>query len=350
MDNTNRSNGTKFDLPELITSCLYASAISAMLSLSMSLNQAEISFVLIINTVLVIFLVFADWNNRIFVPLHFPKEDLKVQREPFFKSTKLISEIISMVLLVIFYSYLIKGNYGTDKIMNIYFLFALYLLACGVWNLLMVRIMNGINIKPLLTSLIRGNVFDIPDLKNYTKNFVERVKAEEIELKKILRNEVNDTDEDTDKSVEKYKKKKRYLLIKINIARTLAQFIGNHISWVNFWISFVLLVITFNGTKHFSFIKTNLDSLQCHSSFFLMKLILIGGLFLTLLIFISCIELNSVVKKTVYGIMMVVCLLIFYSFFSIKGFLNSSHSVSDGKDLNSFSSFSSSCCVINYLN
>lgn len=321
MNNTNASNGTKFELPELITSLLYASAVSAMLSLSMSIEHIKITFTSIINTILVIFLVFADWNNRILVPLHFPTKDLEEQRKPLFQYTKLVSEIVSMVFLVMFFSYLVKENYCTDKTINIYLLFALYLIACGVWNLLMIRIMQGINIRPLVKSIIKGSVFDIPDLNQYTKNFIENIDKKEKELHQKYKQNVGKTKSETIRNFKKYDKETKHLLIKINLAKTLAQFIGNHIFWINFWISIMLIVITFDLTKYFSFTEIHIDSLQLPISFVSIKVILLFILILTLFVFIIFIELNSVFRKTFYGLTMFVFLLTFYSCFSIDGLI-----------------------------
>ncbi len=318
MNTTKQARESDFSLreylPELITSLLYASAISAILSFSMSLNQDNNDIIAIINTFLIIFLIFADWNSRILVPLHFPPQDLNLQRKPFFQYSKLILEIISMVFLVLFYSYLLKENFNTINGINIYTIFTFYLFACGVWNLLMIRIMNGINVKPLRKSILNGSVFDLPDLKDYTNKFVEKVKDEEKELDKMLQNDVNDSGKDNVKSINAFMRKKAKLALKINLARTIAQFIGNHILWANFWVGILIVSRVFLNTSSFDQTNINIgESISISLYSVKIAIILILG-FIFFLILFNVFKLNNV--KILFGLSLFIFLLLFYTLLS----------------------------------
>jgi len=238
----------QFDSPEIITSLLYASSISAMLSLSIGLIHSTIDIATIVNTFLIIFLVFADWNNRVIIPLAFPIADLNTQRKPIYQFSKLAGEIVSMVFLVVFYSYFIKENFKTDNEINIYFLFSLYLIACWLWNLIMIKIMQGIDILPLVRSLFTGKVIDLEDLKDYTKIFLERIENKETEINNDHKQKI-ENNEETDEAIKDTQKRKRNLQFETSSARFIAQLIGNHIVWVNFFAAAVF----FLKTKEFWF-------------------------------------------------------------------------------------------------
>jgi len=319
MTNNNYTNGGNSGLhvflPELITSLLYASAISSMLSLSMNIEHAALSIKVILDTALIIFLVFADWNNRILIPLQFPSETLNEQRKPLFQYTKLVSEIISMVLLVIFYSYFIKNNYSVDKIINIYFMFALYLIACGVWNLIMIRIMKGIDLVPLLKCLLKGNVFDLQELEDFTKNFSDNFRKKEEKLN--INYNVERGILGQYQSVKKLNKGQKKILREVNLARMLAQFIANHIIWLNLWISMMLIITTLYWASNLEIIEDAVEYLKLPISINMAKIILLLIVGMILFGTILCSAIDSALRKCIFGISMIAFLLIFYSCFAI---------------------------------
>jgi len=294
-------------LPELLTSLLYASAISSMLSFTMNLIHESINYITVINTFIVIFLVFADWNSRILVPLHFPNPDKNRQRKPFFQYAKLINEIISMVLLVLFYSYFLKNNHGGDKFINIFTLFTAYLFMCGLWNLLMIWIMDGLSVCELIKSSFKGNTYEIHGLEKYTMDFRNKIEKEETELKGILKKEL-DENNNADVPIRNYNKNVFRLKIKINFARIITQLIGNHILWVNFFVGIVILL------KLQKFI--NIDEIICfdvgisfpnHLNIIIMLFISSIILILTLLF-----DLRKKISKTLFGILLLSLLLLLY--------------------------------------
>jgi hypothetical protein len=117
----------KFQFPELITTLLYASAVSTMMSFSI---KEKITIPIFYNTIIIILLVFADWHNRILTPLNFPKEDQDAKQRPFFQFAKISFEVIGMYCLVVFFSFFIniKQPEGiTFQSINKYWAFAGYL-------------------------------------------------------------------------------------------------------------------------------------------------------------------------------------------------------------------------------
>ena len=313
MKSLQNSKLSQFDSPEIITSLLYASSISAMLSLSIGLTQTTIDLTVIINTFLIIFLVFADWNNRIIIPLAFPNTDLDIQRRPAYQFSKLAVELVSMVFLVVFYSYFIKDNFKTTDNINIYFLFSFYLLACWVWNLIMIKIMQGIDLLPLIRSLFSGKVFELEDLEDYTKNFLERIEKKEEEIKKIHKDETN-KDKETDKVVLAYQKRMRSLVFDTSSARLVAQFVGNHIVWVNLFAA----ILFFLKTKELwitygSFVLTPFGG-EIEISYIIIPYFFLIVSIILLIIFFMKLKRRS----AFYGILLIVTMVLTYSLVSPK--------------------------------
>ncbi len=309
MNTTNRvdckNHNLREYLPELITTLLYASAISAMLSFIISVEK-ESNILMIFNTFLIILLVFADWNNRILIPSYFPPEDKTVKKsKPLIQYSKLAFEIFSMVFLIMFFRYLIKGDHVTVKIINIYTIFTFYLFSCGIWNIIIIKIMSGIKFKSLLISIFKGNVFDMEGLSKYIGDFVKNIKKERDMCRETLITGIENT-EKINTHVNSYQNSMNRSILKMNIVRTFAQFIGNHILWANFIVGLILILHSYNIT-----ISINYQiNVLFHFSLSLGIIILLA---FVLLILIWKIDLEERKNKALFGLTLLLLLLIIYT-------------------------------------
>jgi len=221
-----------------------------------------------------------------------------------------------MVLLVLFYSHFVKSNYQTEEFVNIYSLFACYLVTCGVWNIIILKIMKRIKFVSLLKSLFQGNTFELEHLKEYTEDFItkyeEKEKKLEIEFDNARKkNGFKD-------GLKKVKKGGRKLIPQINLARALAQYIANYILWINFWVASMILLLAFNFHEHLFFFNNLYKMLKIPLNLetFQIALLLIVSVVLISIVFF--IQLNSVYNKRLFGNLLILFLLIFYSIFSVQ--------------------------------
>lgn len=304
-----------FDSPEIISSLLYASSISSMLSLSISLEPENISVATIANTFLIVFLVFADWKNRVMVPLvAFPPYDLEIQRKPAYQFFKLVGEIISMVFLVVFYGYFIKNNYTTEKPICIYTIFACYLVACGIWNLIMIKIMQSIDLRPLIKGIFKGDIFDLPDLKNYTKSFMARMKKKEEDIEKEHLNTINSNPKKVKESARLVVSKDDKIQSVKNSARLMAQFIGNHIVWVNFFAAIIFLLKA--NDISFAFGEFNITIWE---KVLIIKYIYFFYLGIVILfLYLGKLFFKMHIKMTRFGILLMLLMIVTYSIVGLK--------------------------------
>jgi len=188
---------------------------------------------------LIVFLVFADWHNRILIPLRFPDADFKLQRSPLIQYSKLGLEITNMVLLVLFYGLINESN--GDK----YWFFTAYLGVCLLWNWLMINVMGKLQAIPLFRALFNGKVFDMPDLGSYTKRFIENIKAKESELHTNYQNSVASQTTISLKDI-RFHKSSFILNLKVKSAKFVFQLIGSHILWINGYVLGLLLLPLMN--------------------------------------------------------------------------------------------------------
>jgi len=236
-----------FKTPELITSFLYASGISSMLSLIITTN--EITFPTTINTVIVIILVFVDWNNRIFIPIHFPNINNNNNNNNNNNQTgvrilwnkkfaKLFFEISGMVLLVLFFNKFSRIEYSNEKDFNIYTIFSTYLILTGLWNINILNFM-GIRIRSGIKKVLFGIVIEIEPLKGITTSLLNKIEL----LEKKLQEDIPASGVTC--AVNKFNKEKKKIIIRNNIYRLLPQIIGNHIIWFNLFIALILINYNF---------------------------------------------------------------------------------------------------------
>jgi len=302
----------KFQFPELITTLLYASAVCSMMSLC--INKEVISISLVINTVIITFLVFADWHNRILTPLSFPNADQIAKQQPLMQFFKLSFEVIGMYFLVVFFSLFIKGQNNISlKDVNKYNAFAGYLLTCFIWNYLAFKIMKGLSSKALISGIIKGNVFDIPGLNDYTGTFNKKIQDAEGELEKQFSNDrISKSFNDTISKAHRKLKRQR---ISVDLARFCAQLIANHLIWINAFVSSFIIFSLYIGKPDdtlFEILLSNLkfDNFLIDSS--LLKFILV--LSVLLLLYTSFISIRT--HKTFSGISILIILLLFYCNFT----------------------------------
>lgn len=283
--------------------------------------HVNITCTTIIKTFLVILLVFADWNNRILVPLQFPADDLKKQREPLLKVVKLVSETVSMVLLVMFYSYFLKCEDSTEKTVNIYFLFASYLFACGVWNILMIKIMSGVSGCKLATRLFTGNIFDLPNLQNYATKFKQKQNTRTKKRGDEMSN--SDNEEQLREKIKQSFWEKKIENSKKNILRTFVQVIGNHILWLNFFACILLLNAIHNFYNYTAILNKISGPYQKLFDFspIIIPPFIIPLVMLLCFVFLFNLHPESFILNICFGMIVVVFFVCFYLFFSMTNLI-----------------------------
>lgn len=306
----------KFEFPELVTSLLYASAISNVFSIC--INSPKMTFIIFLNTTIIVLLVFADWYNRILTPMGFPIEDQKTKQQPIIQFSKLFIEIIGMCCLVIFFHYFLKHEV-TPKYdeLNKYIVFSGYLFMCFIWNYLALGIMQHLRRRDLLWGIILGNVFEIDGLKKYTGRFLDRIKIDENDLKGKLENYSTKCTHNPSKMAINYilhgiKTLLRLLelWLRIKSAKVAAQFIGSHLIWINFVIAFLLTFSFYTGNTNNSLISI----LFSGSSFYVILTNGMVQLFLIIILFLLSLILTKA-KRNLSGILIVFLLLFIYSSF-----------------------------------
>jgi hypothetical protein len=227
--------------PELITSLLYASAVSSIFSLVLTITSNN-GLITLINTIIIILLIFIDWNNRILIPTQFTGKDKEKKGKASWKYLKLTFEISSIIFLITFFRFFVAHENGCkDNLINIYSIFALYLFSCGFWNLVLIKIMTGINSRPLMKHIINGNVFDLPGLETYTGEYVEIIKKEKKVCEDKLKTDLHIPTNNSIKIVKVFQQDIKKPILKMNQLRIATQFIGNHILWVNFYIAILFI-------------------------------------------------------------------------------------------------------------
>lgn len=286
-------------LPEAITTGLYASAISAMLSISFLPNFNKDIITALLTISLFIILVIVDWNNRVLVPIHFTDKDRKLQKKFINQYFKLIIEVFSIVLIVLLFQYFVKGEKTSENITSFYLLFQIYLIACWVWNMLMIVLMEKLNIIPLFMSVLKGDVFGMKDLDTYTYKFYRRINARK---RLSLRNCKKDTS--CAKNIDEINHfrnliNKWFINISIDFSRIVALSIGNHILWANLT---ACLIFYFKATHLFSITPIQYNYIYT---------IIIGFLFLFIITFLFA-NFEKTWVKIIWGIPLIITINLLY--------------------------------------
>jgi len=303
---TEKRKFTDLNNPELIASLLYAATIGAMFSHIIEINE-NYHWTLILNTVLIVILVFIDWNNRIFVPAQLISN---AKNKKILRSFKLFFEVIGMVLLVLFFNKFINFNVKKQIFSDIFFLFGTYLIITGIWNLVIISLMEGIELKDLARKIF-NLVSDTKGLKDVLgKNKIPNL---EIEKKEFIEKLEKGDDELMDTIKYFFKKIKSKLPSpKRNAKIIIIQFIGNHIIWFNIFIGLVLLLFSFKEIFHLS------NSILIFKKYFLLirfYMLLIS--FLIILIISMLCNFKKDITKNIFGLSFVVLLLSIYLYFSV---------------------------------
>lgn len=302
----------KFKFPELITTLLYASAVCSMMSVC--INRDVITVPLVFNTVIITFLVFADWHNRILTPLGFPDADQKNKQKPIMQFFKLSFEVIGMYFLVVFFSYFIKEQNNLSLIdINKYNAFAGYLFMSFFWNYVAFKIMKGLDAKPLMIGIIKGNVFDMPGLNDYTGTFKKKVQDTEAKLEREFSD--NGNKKSFTEKISMFHKKIEKEGLATDLARVTAQFLANHLIWANAFVSLFILFSLRIGKPDSSILEMIFSNLLFENlikSFYSCTTILV--VFLLVLLYTSFRAIRK--HKTLSGILIVIMLILFYCSFS----------------------------------
>ncbi len=244
MEHKTKSVIEKFSLPDLITSLLYTSAVSTILSISINCNKNQEfnDFTVIFYTVVIVLLVFADWNNRVLIPIGFDKAENKSENKSENKKhLKLFLEVLSITTLVLFFNQFMKPN---DKLSVLYF--SLYLFFSWLWNFIIINEMKGITFSWLWKSIFTGKTINNNELKHYTKPFTKKIEK----LEREIENEKQKLKEKEDEGsshlagilARSLNRELKRIKIKYSVYGLIGQFIANHLTWVNFFVGLFLLL------------------------------------------------------------------------------------------------------------
>jgi hypothetical protein len=286
-------------LPEAITTGLYASSISAMLSISFSPNFHKDIITALLTITLFIILVIVDWNNRVIVPIYFPSDDRRTQTRFFNQYIKLLIEVFSIVLIVVLFQYFLKDDMASENTQSFYLLFGIYLLVCWIWNFLMILFMDKLNVFPLLMSVLKGDVFGMTDLDIYTYKFYRRIQARKrLSLRKCKKDTstANNIDD-----INHFKNfiNKWFINLSIDSSRIIALFIGNHILWANL----TACLIFYFKTTHLLTISPIQYKYICY--------IIVGFLFLFIITFLFA-NFEKTWVKLIWGIPLIITINLLY--------------------------------------
>ncbi len=209
-----------YNIADAVTSLIYASAVNVILTKCIDHSDYH----LLCGTLMSLF-VFIDWLSRIGVPLTFPDEDQARRGKPVIMVAKAFLEIIAIFFLVaaVIKTYLPSSspNIGATRA------FGIFLGASFCWNVLILWVMTKLRYRELMWQAVAGSVFDAKGSDTYTEGFKHAVGRARIEL--AVKGTVKAAH-----SLDSH-------LVLESMARSFAQLLGHHITWVNFVFCIVLL-------------------------------------------------------------------------------------------------------------
>lgn len=228
-----------FKLPDLLTSLLYASAVSCILANG---HGERKSLWAILQIIFVIVLIFSDWNSRILIPRNLESDYGTNKNNSKFRLWKIILEVCSMVTFVEFSKLFIQSKFYYQNFWedNIYLLFSVYLFLCTIWNTFMINYMK-IGYLQLWRSIFLGNTIGIDKLRPYMNGYYNII---ETKLKNLPSMEMKDEEDTGSKAQKAQKIVSEYKNIKIwaDTKRLLFLGIGNHLLWVSLVIGVIILL------------------------------------------------------------------------------------------------------------
>ncbi len=308
----------RFSLPDLITSLLYASAVSTVLSIAVksSDNDALVHLSVFTKTFIVVLLIFVDWYSRVFIPTSFSK---KQQDRSKLEYQQLLLEILSITALVLFFKQFVGGD---NELSFLYF--GLYLMFCWSWNF--------VTIKEIFPSLFKdvftGKVVDNPGLMHYIEYFITEINNNKDDIAKAMK-ELADKNRDKNRdknsnsiitNFEDINKRLRCYKIKYSKFRLTGQFMASHLTWVNlvigiFLVCFYFIRSLFCATSELLIFDINID--LSHLNYFLpfLYLVIFVSMFvvaLLLLAFISWVDTAKKNYRTIFALLILLEMIFVY--------------------------------------
>lgn len=212
---------------DVVTTFMYASAVNVVLAHSVVMPEIATAWVPL---TFILFLVI-DWLSRIRIPIGFPEKDQEVRRRVRSQLIKGAVEIACVFVLVLaavsrFVPNAAAAGDGRWRTLMLFFFSASFL-----WNLIALGVMTHVGYRDLLRAAIAGSVFEITELRSYTKRFWQPFDQAMDELEKEVKPGCAFA------KVEEVNKESS----KLGVGRAVAQLIALHVTVSNVAVAILLL-------------------------------------------------------------------------------------------------------------